>query len=112
MTAVALRNKPRCGESYCANRSALETTEQGPSDHERLNFGAKRESHVSAGWITELAYLPFSHGGPSFRPWLNFRIGVQYTRWTKFDGSTTNIDGFGRSAHDNNTLLVYAWTMF
>jgi hypothetical protein len=37
---------------------------------------------------------------------------LQYTRWTKFDGATTNIDGFGRSAQDNNTFLVYVWTMF
>jgi hypothetical protein len=66
----------------------------------------------SAGWIGELAYLPFSHGGPSFWPWLNFRIGLQYTRWSKFDGSTSNVDGMGRSAAANNTFFVYVWTMF
>jgi hypothetical protein len=66
----------------------------------------------SAGWIGEIAYLPFSHGGPSFWPWLNFRIGLQYTRWSKFDGSTSNIDGTGRSAAANNTFFVYVWTMF
>jgi hypothetical protein len=65
----------------------------------------------SAGWIFELAYLPFSHG-PSFWPWLNFRIGLQYTHWTKFDGATTNFDGTGRNANDNNTLFLYFWTMF
>lgn len=75
-------------------------------------YGTTTGSPNSAGWIAELAYLPFSHGGPSFWPWLNFRIGLQYTRWTKFDGATTNIDGMGRSAHDNNTFFLYAWTMF
>ena len=61
---------------------------------------------------SRLAYLPFSHGGPAFWPWLNFRIGLQYTHWTKFDGATTNIDGMGRSASDNNTFFAYIWTMF
>ena len=75
-------------------------------------YGTATGSPNSAGWIFELAYLPFSHGGPSFWPWLNFRIGLQYTRWTKFDGATTNIDGAGRNANDNNTFFVYVWTMF
>jgi hypothetical protein len=42
-------------------------------------YGTFTGSPNSAGWIFELAYLPFSHGGPSFWPWLNFRIGLQYT---------------------------------
>jgi hypothetical protein len=75
-------------------------------------YGTTTGSPNSAGWIGELAYLPFSHGGPSFWPWLNFRVGLQYTRWTKFDGATINIDGAGRSAQDNNTFFVYVWTMF
>ncbi|MBV8738730.1 MAG: cytochrome C [Alphaproteobacteria bacterium] len=75
-------------------------------------YGTTTGSPNSAGWIFEIAYLPFSHGGPAFWPWLNFRIGLQYTRWTKFDGSTDNIDGMGRSANANNTLFLYVWTMF
>ncbi len=75
-------------------------------------YGTPTGSPNSAGWIAELAYLPFSYGGPSFWPWLNFRIGLQYTRWTKFNGSTTNVDGMGRSASANNTLFLYVWTMF
>ncbi len=75
-------------------------------------YGTASGSPNSAGWVFELAYLPFSHGGPAFWPWLNFRIGLQYTRWTKFDGATTNIDGMGRNANANNTLLAYVWTMF
>jgi hypothetical protein len=75
-------------------------------------YGTFTGSPNSAGWIFELAYLPFSHGGPAFWPWLNFRIGLQYTHWTKFDGATTNIDGMGRNASDNNTIFAYIWTMF
>ncbi|HEY2528449.1 MAG TPA: hypothetical protein VGJ20_10980 [Xanthobacteraceae bacterium] len=75
-------------------------------------YGTTSGSPNSNGWIFEIAYLPFSHGGPAFWPWLNFRIGLQYTRWTKFDGSTDNVDGMGRSAGANNTLFLYVWTMF
>jgi hypothetical protein len=75
-------------------------------------YGTFTGSPNSAGWIFELAYLPFSHGGPSFWPWLNFRIGLQYTHWNKFDGATTNIDGMGRNASGNNTFFAYIWTMF
>ena len=42
-------------------------------------YGTFTGSPNSAGYIFELAYLPFSHGGPSFWPWLNFRVGLQYT---------------------------------
>jgi hypothetical protein len=75
-------------------------------------YGTPTGSPNSGAWIAEIAYLPFSHGGPAFWPWLNFRIGLQYTRWNKFDGASTNVDGAGRSAHDNNTLFLYVWTMF
>jgi hypothetical protein len=75
-------------------------------------YGTFTGSPNSAGWIFEAAYLPFSLGGPPFWPWLNFRIGLQYTRWAKFDGATANIDGMGRNASDNNTFFAYIWTMF
>jgi hypothetical protein len=40
---------------------------------------------------------------------LNLRAGVQYTAYTKFNGTTSNYNGFGRSASDNNTLRVFTW---
>src|SRR5215472_15623696 len=86
------------------------TTLSGSAD--ALLYGTPTGGPNSIGWIAELAYLPFSHGGPKFWPWLNFRIGLQYTHWNKFDGASTNIDGMGRSAHDNNTLFLYVWTVF
>jgi hypothetical protein len=75
-------------------------------------YGTFTGSPNSAGWVTEIAYLPFSYGGPAFWPWLNMRIGLQYTLWNKFDGATTNINGAGRNAHNNNTIFAYAWIMF
>jgi hypothetical protein len=75
-------------------------------------YGTISGSPNSSGWIGEIAYLPFMHGGPSFWPWLNARIGLQYTRRDRFEGATTNFDGMGRKVHDNNTILVYTWIAF
>ncbi len=70
----------------------------------------------SQGWTADIAYLPFSHGAPGPWPWVNMRIGLSYTWWTRFDGGTSDIDPVQcpgcRSAKDNNTLLLYAWTAF
>ena len=64
------------------------------------------------GLIFDAAYLPFSHGGPALWPWANARIGVSYTMYLKLYGGTTNFDGFGHNAQDNNTAFVYAWMAF
>src|SRR6476660_862422 len=48
-------------------------------------YGTFTGSPNSAGWITEIAYLPFSYGGPAFWPWLTMRIGLQSTMCNKFD---------------------------
>jgi hypothetical protein len=66
----------------------------------------------SNGWIFDVSYLPFMRGGPSFWPWLNTRVGASYTLYNRFDGGRTNLDAYGRKASDNNTLMVYSWTMW
>jgi hypothetical protein len=40
------------------------------------------------------------------------RIGAQYTLYSRFNGASSNYDGFGRNAHDNNTLFLYAWLAY
>jgi len=66
----------------------------------------------SAGWIGEVDYYAFNHGGPAFWPWLNLKVGLQYTYYTKFNGGTTNYDGLGHNADGNNTLYVFTWLAF
>ena len=56
----------------------------------------------SDGFIAEIAYIPFSSSNAPGWPWANARIGLQYTYYNKFDGTTIN-------AHDNNSLFLYAW---
>ncbi len=46
-----------------------------------------------------------------FDPWQNFRLSLQYVMYGKFNGGSSNYDGFGRSAADNNTLYVSTWIM-
>jgi len=40
------------------------------------------------------------------------RVGLQYTGFNKYNGSTNNYDAFGRNARDNNSLFVYVWASF
>jgi hypothetical protein len=74
------------------------------------------------GLTFELAYMPFSKGGPSFYPWANAKFGVSYTHYLKLYGGTTNFDGLGpyfngsvwrtHNASDNDTLFLYSWIAF
>lgn len=56
----------------------------------------------SSGWNMELTYLPLQ----------NIKIGLRYTAYRKFNGGTTNYDGMGRNASDNNTTFLYGWFLF
>ena len=40
------------------------------------------------------------------------RFALQYTAYQTFNGSSTNYDGNGRNARDNNTLYLLAWFAF
>jgi len=51
------------------------------------------------GWIGEIDYLP----------WLNTKLSLQYTKYTKFNGGSGNYDGAGRNASDNDTLYLLLW---
>ena len=73
--------------------------------------GSNNGSPDSRGYTLQLEWVPFGKQGSFGRPWLNVRVGVQYTGYSKFNGGTTNYDGFGRSAHDNNTLFAYFWVI-
>jgi hypothetical protein len=54
------------------------------------------------GWVAEIAYIPFISSMAPLWPWANVRVGLQYTYYNKFNGTTIN-------AHDNNSLFLYAW---
>jgi hypothetical protein len=45
----------------------------------------------------------------NYLPWLNTKLGVQYTAYTKFNGGSTDYDGAGRNASANNALYFLLW---
>jgi hypothetical protein len=64
--------------------------------------GSASGSPNTSGYIFELDWLPRR----------DLRLAAQYTAYTKFNGSSTNYDGFGRNAHDNSTFYLLGWLMF
>jgi hypothetical protein len=63
-------------------------------------------------FILEADYVPFGKADSFAAPWVNLKLGVQYTIDTQFNGGTSNYDGYGRSAGGNNTLFLFAWVAF
>jgi hypothetical protein len=58
--------------------------------------GSRNGSPDSNGFIIEAHYLPIDR----------IKCTVQYTFYTKFNGSRSNYDGSGRDASDNNTIFL------
>jgi len=66
------------------------------------DLGFEGGSPNTRGWIAEIAYIPFSMSQAPLWPWFNVRIGLQYTFYTEFNGTTVG-------AAANNTLFLYVW---
>jgi hypothetical protein len=66
----------------------------------------------SNAFIIEADWVPFGKEDSWARPFANLKIGLQYVAYTRFNGGTSNYDGFGRNASGNNTTFLYAWTAF
>lgn len=85
------------GSTDSALQTALPTS---PSDPNSPSVsGSSSGNPGTSAWTGELFWLPEQH----------VRVGVQYTWFNKFNGASSNYDGWGRSARDNNTLLFYVW---
>ena len=77
-----------------------------------LDYGSNNSKPDSNAFIIEADWVPFGKDGSWMGPWVNLKLGLQYTAYTEFNGGTSNYDGFGRNASDNNTLLAFAWMAF
>ncbi len=64
--------------------------------------GSRTGKPDSNGLIAQISYLP----------WLNTQFTLQYVAYNKFNGASSNYDGSGRNASDNNTLYVVGWVVF
>ncbi len=65
-------------------------------------FGSATGSPDSNGWILQWTWLPA----------LNVQATAQYVIYTKFNGASSNYDGSGRNASDNNTLYLALWMLW
>ena len=63
----------------------------------------------TAGTVLQVDWTPWGKEKSWARPYANARLGLQYTIYDKFDGASSNYDGNGRNASDNNTLFLFVW---
>ncbi|MBI1424286.1 MAG: hypothetical protein GC149_12520 [Gammaproteobacteria bacterium] len=68
-------------------------------------MGNANGSPDTSGWIGEVDWLPLENRE-------NLKLGLRYTVYTKYNGASTNYNGAGRNASDNNSVYAYAWLMF
>ncbi len=52
----------------------------------------------SNAFIIEADWVPFGKDGSLWAPFMNLKLGVQYTAYTQFNGGTSNFDGAGGKA--------------
>ena len=64
--------------------------------------GSATGSPDSNGWTLQYVYLPRQ----------NVQLAVQYTLYNKFNGRSSNYDGSGRNASDNDTLFLLLWILW
>lgn len=64
--------------------------------------GSANGSPKSEGYIANFSYWPVQ----------NVDLAFQYTGYTRFNGGSTNYDGSGRNATDNNTAYILARFVF
>jgi hypothetical protein len=74
--------------------------------------GSANGSPDSGGYIVNVEWIPFGKLNSWARPYANVRTGLQYTIYTHFNGGTSDYDGNGRSASQNDTLYGYIWIAF
>jgi hypothetical protein len=71
--------------------------------------GSNNGSPDTRGYTLQLEYVPFGKLNSFARPWVNVRVGIQYTGYLRFNGGASNYDGSGRSASQNNSLFLFYW---
>ncbi len=74
--------------------------------------GSNNSKPNSNEFIIEADWVPFGKDSSWANPFVNLKLGVQLTLYTQFNGGSSNYDGTGRNAGDNNTLLAFAWMAF
>jgi hypothetical protein len=74
--------------------------------------GSNNGKPNSNAFIVEADWVPFGKAESWGAPFMNLKLGAQFTAYTKFNGGDKNYDGNGRNASDNDTLYLFAWLVF
>lgn len=96
-------------QTWGASAGYFKTT--GDSDATLYSSNTRTRPNTEGG-VFQLDWTPFGKEDSWGSPWANLRLGAQYTAFSKYNGSSHNYDGSGRSASDNDTLFLFAWTSF
>lgn len=68
-------------------------------------WGTGSGSPNSSGYLIQADWAPFGKSDSWLAPNLNLQLGLKYTYYSKFDGTSTG-------ATDNNTFSVFSWLSF
>ena len=73
--------------------------------------GSRTGKPDTLGGFVQVQLLPFSQWFHQMWPALPMtQLALQYTIYSTFNGASSNYDGFGRRASDNNNLYLLIWT--
>jgi hypothetical protein len=104
------------GLSYANSRSTLNSFRLKGSYWYERTWGATLQYFNETGSADNVAWA--QTGKPNTNGFIaegnymieqNWRLALQYTDFQRYQGASTNYDGNGRNAHDNNILYFYTW---
>ena len=121
-TARGIRENQRLDAAFAAGFSD-NPTNRVDSANATLSYFWRRKIGATIGFFnvsgsTDATYFGSQNGKPDsswgnvevdYLPWLNVKLGLQYTAYWKFNGVSKNYDGNGRNATDNNMIFGYIW---
>ncbi len=96
--SVFFKPNINCTLGYFNTTGSIDTGLYAPAALSGSNLGKPN----SSGIRTQLDYLP----------WANVQLSAQYFAYGKFNGASTNYDGSGRNASDNNMFYLQLWFAF
>ena len=103
--------------SYGATVGAFSTN--GSSDYTLYaqdpvgDLGAYKNGRPnSSGYILQADWTPFGKTDSFLFPYINARLGAQYTHYIHFNGGGADYTGDGRSANKNDTFLLFLWLAY
>lgn len=108
--------------AYMSNRGALPSQPGADSTHTlrgkvsyvyQNTYGASLSSFQLSGSVGGAD--PGTRGYTAevfWTPIESLRLGIQHTAYSRFDGASSNYDGMGRNAGDNNSNFLYAWLAY